>query len=80
MKVVIEFYRIRDVDEAHAVVGRETVDAVDPRDAVAIARQLQHSLNMPQRPDGVTIRDGDGTELFSARLDLADDPDETPPP
>ena len=29
MKVVIEFYRTRETDDAHAVVGREAVEAVD---------------------------------------------------
>ncbi|KQZ87110.1 hypothetical protein ASD64_06605 [Mesorhizobium sp. Root157] len=29
MQVVIEFYRTRNEDDAHAVVGRETKEAVD---------------------------------------------------
>ena len=27
MKIVIEFYRIRNVDDAHAVLDRESVEA-----------------------------------------------------
>lgn len=65
MKVVIEFYRTRDEDDAHAVVGRETVEANDLDEAIEIARQLSQSLDMPQRPDAVTIRDTAGAMLHS---------------
>jgi len=34
MKVVIEFYRTRETDDAHAVVGREAVEAVDLANAI----------------------------------------------
>ncbi|HZQ01308.1 MAG TPA: hypothetical protein VFB13_17315 [Reyranella sp.] len=40
MKVVIEFYRIREADHAHAIVGREIADATDLDDAVEIAQRL----------------------------------------
>lgn len=79
MKVVIEFYRIRDAD-AHAVVGRETADAADLDDAIEIARQLGQNLDMPQRPDAVTIRDHEGKELFSGRLDATEQSSERPQP
>lgn len=69
MKIVIEFYRIREADEAHAMVGRETAEAIDLADAIEIARQLSATLNMPQRPDALLITDGEGNKLYSGRLD-----------
>ena len=48
MKVVIEFYRTRETDDAHAVVGRETVEAVDLANAIEIAHLLSQTLDMPQ--------------------------------
>jgi hypothetical protein len=61
MKIVIEFYRTRDADDAHAVVGRETVEVDDLGGAVAAARLLAQTLDMPQHPDSMTITDTDGT-------------------
>lgn len=66
MKIVIEFYRIRPQDDAHAVVGRETEDAAD-LDA-AIERALARTLDMPQRPDALTITDAQGRRLYSCTL------------
>lgn len=60
MKIVIEFYRTRDADDAHAVVGRETLEVEDLDSAVAAARLLAQTLDMPQRPDSMTITDGNG--------------------
>ncbi|MBZ9851443.1 hypothetical protein LB565_25985 [Mesorhizobium sp. CA14] len=65
MKVVIEFYRVRAADDAHAVVGRETVEAVDLEAAIEIARLLARTLNMPQWPDAVAIADADGATIYS---------------
>lgn len=65
MKVVIEFFRLRETDKAHAVVGRETADALDRDDAIAIARRLLDTLGMPQRPDGMTITEAGGTVFHS---------------
>jgi hypothetical protein len=73
MKIVIEFYRVREADDAHAVVGRETVVAANLDDAIEIARQLSQTLDMPQRPDAMSISDGDGNELYLDRLDCAQD-------
>src|SRR5436853_639521 len=53
MKFVIEFYRIRAADDAHAVVGREMALATGLDDAIEIARLLARTLNMPQWPDAV---------------------------
>ena len=66
MKVVIEFYRTRVADDAHAVVGRETVEAADLDAAIEIARLLARTLNMPQWPDAVAIADADGTTIYSS--------------
>ena len=65
MKIVIEFYRTRDADDAHAVVGRETEEAVDLDDAIEVARLLSRTLDMPQRPDAMTITDANGATLYS---------------
>ena len=65
MKIVIEFYRTRDADEAHAVVARETTQAADLDSAIEIARQLSRTLDMPQQPDAMTITDSNGLTLYS---------------
>lgn len=69
MKIVIEFYRTRAADDAHAVVGREAAQADDIDEAVEIAGQLSRTLDMPQRPDAMTISDGDGNKLYSIKFD-----------
>ena len=66
MKVMIEFYRTRVADDAHAVLGRETVDAADLDAAIEIARLLARTLNMPQWPDAVAIADADGATIYSS--------------
>ncbi|MDF3218346.1 hypothetical protein EN962_35065 [Mesorhizobium sp. M7A.F.Ca.CA.001.09.2.1] len=68
MKIVIEFYRTREADDAHAVLGRETAEAADLEDAIEIARLLAGTLNMPQRPDAMTIADTNGATLYSGVL------------
>lgn len=65
MKVVIEFYRTRAADDAHALIGRETALAADLDEAIAIARLLARTLNMPQWPDAVTISEADGASIYS---------------
>jgi hypothetical protein len=65
MKVVIEFYRTRAADGAHALIGRETAQAADLDEAIAIARLLARTLNMPQWPDAVTISEADGASIYS---------------
>ena len=66
MKVVIEFYRTRIADDAHAVIGREIVEAADLDAAIEIARLLARRLNMPQWPDAVAIADADGATIYSS--------------
>ncbi|MEI9406917.1 hypothetical protein [Mesorhizobium argentiipisi] len=68
MKILIEFYRTREADDAHAVIGREIVEAADLDDAIEIARLLAKTLNMPQRPDGLKIADVAGATLYSCVL------------
>ncbi|MFC3206089.1 hypothetical protein [Aquamicrobium soli] len=65
MKIVIEFYRTRDADDAHAVVGRETVEVKDIEVAIAAARLLAQTLDMPQCPDSMTITDANGQLHYS---------------
>lgn len=71
MKIVIEFYRIRPQDDAHAVVARETEEAVDLDAAIERAMALAQTLDMPQRPDALTITDAQGRRLHSCTLDEA---------
>ncbi|PWJ78351.1 hypothetical protein C7441_11616 [Pseudaminobacter salicylatoxidans] len=66
MKVIIEFYRVRDVDGAHAVLGRVTCDALDSAAAIRLAKSLFYSLDMPQEPDKVSIYDKEGRQLYCA--------------
>ncbi|MBB2969851.1 hypothetical protein [Mesorhizobium sp. RMAD-H1] len=69
MRIVIEFYRTREKDDAHAVIGRETAEAADLDDAIDIARWLSQTLGMPQRPDAMTITDAIGTVFYAEDLD-----------
>ena len=69
MQIVIEFYRTRDADGAHAVVARETVEAADLDEAMDVARRLSQTLDMPQRPDAMTITGATGTVLYSGVID-----------
>ncbi len=71
MKIVIEFYRTRQEDDAHAIVGRETGEAADLGDAIERARSLSQTLNMPQQPDAMTITNASGGILYSGALDGA---------
>ncbi|MFP1633777.1 hypothetical protein ACLB6G_18760 [Zhengella sp. ZM62] len=69
MRVLVDFYRTRAADDAHAVVGRETVDVADIDGAIEAARNLLRTLDMPQQPDAVTITDESGRTLYSGELD-----------
>ena len=70
MKIVIEFYRTRDADDAHAVVGWEAVEVDDLDGAIAAARLLARTLDMPQRPDSMTITDANGKTHYSGIVGL----------
>lgn len=80
MKFVIEFYRTRERDDAHAVVGRETVDAVDLDTAIGMARSLAQSLDMPQRPDALAIVDESSRTLHYCAFDAALGQEKRPSP
>jgi hypothetical protein len=69
MKINIEFYRTRDRDDAHAMLGRVTREADNLDDAVKIARALLATLEMPQWPDAMTISDAEGKELCRCAID-----------
>lgn len=70
MRIVIEFYRTRDADDAHAVVDRVTDEAADLDDAIEIARLLARTHDMPQQPDAMAITDANGTTLYFGALDV----------
>jgi hypothetical protein len=63
-KFTIEFFRIREGDQAHATLARTTHVAVDLENAVVKAKSLFLNLEMPQSPDGLRILDQDGNEVF----------------
>lgn len=69
MKLVVEFYRTRAEDDAHAIVARETIDAADAEAAIGIARQMLATLSMPQQPDMLAILTERGKLIHSVRLD-----------
>ncbi|WP_181257337.1 hypothetical protein [Pseudaminobacter soli (ex Li et al. 2025)] len=68
MNVVIEFYRLRELDNAHALLGRATCDVIDTDAAIGLARSLFRTLDMPQDPDIVSINDDLGLELYCATV------------
>jgi len=61
---IIEFFRVRGIDEAHATLDRVEHDATDLEDAKVRALSLFETLDMPQKPDAVRILDHNGEELF----------------
>ncbi|MDQ0394526.1 hypothetical protein [Labrys monachus] len=71
MKIIVEFYRTREADDAHAVLGRVTDEAHDLDDAIDLGRRLALTLDMPQRPDAMTITAAEGGTLYSGVLDAA---------
>ncbi len=69
MRITIEFYRTRQADDAHAVIGRESADAADLTDAMDIAHRLCRTLDMPQLPDAMSVSDHEGNQLYSGPID-----------
>jgi hypothetical protein len=59
----IEFYRIRERDDAHATLERVAIIAPDLDSAKTKAASMFDSLDMPQKPDGFRILDFAGDEL-----------------
>jgi hypothetical protein len=64
MMFTIEFFRIRDRDDARAMLDRITYIASDLQGAKVKARSLFDTLNMPQNRDGLRILDPGGNEVF----------------
>ena len=64
MMFIIEFFRVRGTDEAHAILDRVEHDATDLEDAKVRALSLFETLDMPQKPDAVRILDHNGDEMF----------------
>lgn len=62
---IIEFYRVREGDGAHATLDRIEHDTTDLDDAKTRARQLFETLDMPQKPDALRIIDQDENEVFT---------------
>jgi hypothetical protein len=61
---IIEFFRVRGTDEAHAILDRVEDDATDLEDVKARALSLFETLDMPQKPDAMRILDHNGEEVF----------------
>jgi hypothetical protein len=61
---IIEFFRVRGTDEAHATLDRVEHDTTDLEDAKVRALSLFETLDMPQKPDAVRILDPTGEEVF----------------
>jgi hypothetical protein len=64
MMFTIEFFRIREKDNAHALLDRITHIAADLDGAKMKAKSLFETLNMPQNPDGLRILDQNGHVVF----------------
>jgi hypothetical protein len=62
-RFMIEFYRTRERDEAHAVLDKVAVTAPDLDAAKVKAVSMFDNRDMPQRPDGFRILDYAGDEL-----------------
>ena len=54
---IIEFFRVRGTDEAHAILDRVEHDTTDLEDAKVRAQSLFETLDMPQKPDALRILD-----------------------
>ena len=61
---IIEFFRVRDTDEAHATLDRVEHDTTDLENAKVRALSLFEALDMPQKADAVRILDHKGHEVF----------------
>ncbi len=61
---IIEFFRVRGTDEAHAILDRVEHDATDLEDAKVRALSLFETLDMPQKPDAMRILDLNGDDVF----------------
>ena len=64
MKFTIEFFHLREEDDAHATLGRNTHIGTALEAMNVKAKSLFETVNMPQKPDGLRILDQDGDEVF----------------
>ena len=64
MMFTIEFFRIRQRDQARATLDRITHIAADLESAKVKAKSLFETLNLAQNPDGLRILDQSGTQVF----------------
>jgi hypothetical protein len=64
MTFTLEFFRIRESDNAHAILDRMTHIASDLESEKVKAKSLFETLNMPQTPDGLRILDEHGHQVF----------------
>src|SRR6478672_13962336 len=64
MLFTIEFFRLREEDDAHATLDRITHIGTELEAVKVKAKSLFETLNMPQKPDGLRILDQDGDEVF----------------
>ncbi len=64
MMFTIEFFRIREKDNARATLDRITHIAADLDSAKIKARSLFETLNLAQNPDGFRILDQNGEQVF----------------
>jgi hypothetical protein len=64
MMFIIEFFRVRETDEAHATLDRVEHDTTDLDAAKVRALSLFETLDMPQKPDALRIMDHNGDEVF----------------
>jgi hypothetical protein len=62
MMFAIEFFRIRESDNAHATLDRVAHIASDLESAKVKAKSLFDTLNLPQNPDGLRIFDEGGCQ------------------
>jgi hypothetical protein len=61
---IIEFFRVRAADGAHAILERVEHDTTDLEHAKIAARSHFQTLNMPQKPDALRILDQEANEVF----------------
>ena len=62
---IIEFFRLRDADQAHATLGQVEHDTINLEEAKVRAQSLFETLDMPQKPDALRILDERGREVFA---------------
>jgi len=64
MMFTIEFFRIREKDNARATLDRITHIAADLDSAKVKALSLFATVNLAQNPDGLRILDQNGEQVF----------------